>query len=130
MKGFWSEGEYVGMQRTILYPDEALSLDRILIIERIGTWEIFNWLQYYTPERISEEFREAGFNIDTPAGSLAGDQLTGDSKFMGITAAGKAIPSAAVMRRKKGHPLFRRAKQTAEIGLRAPSDMGGASNSL
>jgi SAM-dependent methyltransferase len=84
--GFWAEGDYIGMQRTILYPDEALSLDRVLIIEPTESWEIFNWFQYYTPERLSEEFGEAGFKIDTIIGSLAGDPLTDDSEFLGVIA--------------------------------------------
>jgi len=84
--GFWAEGDYVGMQRTILYPDQALSLDRVLIIEPTESWQIFNWFQYYTPERLSEELGEAGFEIDTIMGSLAGAPLTDDSEFMGVIA--------------------------------------------
>ena len=86
MGNFWAEGDYIGMQRTILYPDEALSLDRVLIIEPAEHWEIFNWFQHYTPDRLSEELSEAGFRIDTLAGSLAGDPLTDDSVFMGVMA--------------------------------------------
>lgn len=86
MGGFWAEGDYVGIQRTILYPDEALSLDRILIIEPTESWQIFNWFQYYTPERLSEELGEAGFKIDTLMGSLAGVPLTDDSEFIGVIA--------------------------------------------
>lgn len=86
MGGFWAEGDYVGIQRTILYPDEALSLDRILIIEPTESWQIFNWFQYYTPERLSEELGEAGFKIDTLMGSLAGVPLTDDCEFMGVIA--------------------------------------------
>lgn len=88
MGGFWAEGDYVGMQRTILYPDEALSLDRVLIIEPTESWQIFNWLQYFTPERLSEELREAGFEIDSIMGSLDGVPLTDDSEFIGVIATG------------------------------------------
>lgn len=86
MAGFWAEGDYVGMQRTILYPEESLSLDRVLIIEPTECWQIFNWLQYYTPNRLSGELSEAGFRIETLAGSLAGDPLTDDSVTMGVVA--------------------------------------------
>lgn len=88
MDGFWAEGDYVGVQRTILYPEEALSLDRILIIEPAESWQIFNWFQHYTPGRLAEELNEAGFTIDTLAGSLAGDPLTDDSASMGVIASG------------------------------------------
>lgn len=84
--GFWAEGDYVGMQRTILYPDEALSLDRVLIIEPTESWQIFNWFQYYTPERLSEELGAAGFKIDTIMGSLAGAPLADNGESMGVIA--------------------------------------------
>lgn len=86
MGGFWAEGDYVGMQRTILYPDDALSLDRVLIVEPTESWQIFNWFQYFTPERLSEELGEAGFKIDTIMGSLAGVPLTDNSESMGVIA--------------------------------------------
>lgn len=86
MAGFWAEGDYVGIQRTILYPDESLSLDRVLIIEPTDCWQIFNWLQYYTPHRLSGELSEAGFRVETLAGSLAGDPLTVDGAIMGVVA--------------------------------------------
>jgi SAM-dependent methyltransferase len=86
MGGFWAEGDYVGMQRTLLYPDEALSLDRVLIIEPTECWQIFNWLQYYTPQRLSKEFSEAGFKVDALMGSLAGDPLTETGPAMGVIA--------------------------------------------
>ncbi|MFH1135115.1 MAG: class I SAM-dependent methyltransferase [Pseudomonadota bacterium] len=84
--GFWAEGDYVVIQRTILYPDEALSLDRVLVIEPTESWQIFNWLQHYTPERLAGELGEAGFKIDAIMGSLAGEPLTGDSEIMGVIA--------------------------------------------
>jgi len=86
MDGFWAAGDYIGMQRTTLYPDEAVCLDHFLIIEPDQQWQIFNWLQYFTPERLTEECREAGFTIETLAGSLAGDQLDRKSTALGIIA--------------------------------------------
>ena len=86
MGGFWAEEEYVGMQRTLLYPTEALSLDRILIVEPTESWQIFNWLQYFTPARLKAELAEAGFQVDTLVGSLAGESLTENSAFMGVIA--------------------------------------------
>jgi len=74
------------MQRTILYPEEALSLDRFLIVEPTAHWQIFNWLQYFTADRLSEELVDAGFRIDTIAGSLAGEPVTASSEFLGVVA--------------------------------------------
>ena len=86
MGGFWAEGDYVGMQRTFLYPDEALALDRILIIEPTECWEIFNWYQHYTPARLAEELNSAGFTIDALVGSFTGEPLVENGASLGVIA--------------------------------------------
>lgn len=86
MGGFWAPGDYVGMQRTFLYPELALSLDRVLIIEPVESWQIFNWFQHFTPQGLSAELLEAGFTVDTMAGSLSGAPLTDNPDFIGVIA--------------------------------------------
>ena len=86
MGGFWAEGDYVGLQRTWLYPEEALSLTRYLIVEPDEHWQIFNWLQYYTVGRLEAELCEAGFTIDALVGSLVGEPLTDEEASMGVIA--------------------------------------------
>ena len=86
MGGFWAEGDYVGIQRTLLYPEEALSLDRYLIVEPNESWQIFNWFQHFTPERLSEELAEAGFTVEELVGSLSGEPLDGESELIGVIA--------------------------------------------
>jgi hypothetical protein len=61
-------------------------LDRYLIIEREDAWEMFNWFQYYTPKRFSDELKEAGFTIDSLTESLAGDPLTEDGATLAAIA--------------------------------------------
>jgi 2-polyprenyl-3-methyl-5-hydroxy-6-metoxy-1,4-benzoquinol methylase len=86
MNGFWSDSEYVGIQRTWLYPEQALSLDHYVIVEPAGHWEILNWMQYFSPERLAAELEEAGFAIRSLTGSLAGDTLTDESREIGVIA--------------------------------------------
>lgn len=86
MGGFWAEDDYVGIQRTFVYADEHLSLDRYLIVEPSETWQIYNWLQYFTPESIEEELRNAGYEIDQMVGDLSGVPLKPRSDFIGIVA--------------------------------------------
>lgn len=86
MGGFWAEGDYVGIQRTLIYPDEAITLDRYLIVEPTETWQIFNWFQYVTPSRLIEELHSAGYAVETLEGSLTGKPLTADSEFLGVIA--------------------------------------------
>jgi len=86
MGGFWSAEDYVGIQRTFVYPEEHLSLDRYLIVEPSETWQIYNWLQYFTPESIETELNSAGFQIDQMAGDLSGAPLEPGSDLIGIIA--------------------------------------------
>jgi len=42
MEGFWSAGEYVGIQKSFIYQDKSLSLDRYVIVEPNETWQVYN----------------------------------------------------------------------------------------
>jgi SAM-dependent methyltransferase len=86
MGGFWAADDYVGIQQTILYPEESLSLDRFLIVQPNDTWQIFNWFQHFTPESIEAELQNAGFEIDQMVGDLAGVPLKPESDLIGIIA--------------------------------------------
>lgn len=86
MGGFWSEGDYVGIHRTHIYSNEHLSLDHYLIVEPAESWQIYNWLQYFTPQSIEGELQKAGFEVETIVGDLAGNPLRPDGESIGIIA--------------------------------------------
>ncbi len=86
MGGFWSANDYVGVQRTFVYPEELLTLDRYMIAEPNETWEIYNWLQYFTITGIRQEFEQAGFKIERLAGDLTGSHFSEGSEQIGIIA--------------------------------------------
>jgi len=86
MEGFWAADNYVGIQRTFVYPEEYLCLDRYVIVEPGEIWQIYNWLQYFTPESIEAELQSAGLKIDEMVGDLTGVPLQPKSDFIGIVA--------------------------------------------
>ncbi len=86
MSGFWSAEDYVGIQRTFVYPDDYLTLDRYLIVQPNETWQIYNWTQYFTPVSIETELRSTGFKIDQMAGDLSGTPLELGGDLIGIVA--------------------------------------------
>ena len=86
MGGFWAADNYVGIQRTFVYPEEYLCLDRYVIVEPGEIWQIYNWLQYFTPESIKAELQSAGLKIDEMVGDLTGVSLQPKSDFIGIVA--------------------------------------------
>ena len=61
MDGFWSAEDYFAFHHTFRYEESAVSLDRYTVIERDRTWDVYNWLQYFSPEGIRAELEQAGF---------------------------------------------------------------------
>lgn len=61
MAGFWAEGEYVGLKHTLLYVDDAIALDRYLIVEPHTHWQVHNWLKYFQPDELLDELSQASF---------------------------------------------------------------------
>jgi len=61
MDGFWSARDYFVFQLTFRYDAEAVSLDHYTVIEESRTWEIYNWLQYFSPDGVRNELEQAGF---------------------------------------------------------------------
>lgn len=86
MGGFWAPGEYVGIQKSYIYEDQYLALDRYVIVEPKETWQVYNWFQHYTQQIIESELREAGFTIDQMVGDLTGSPLIPDGELIGIIA--------------------------------------------
>jgi len=86
MDGFWAPDDYVGVQRTFVYLEDCLSLDRYLIVQPNENWQIFNWTQHFTPLSIEKELRDAGFQVDHMAGDLSGVPLGPESDLIGIVA--------------------------------------------
>ncbi|SDE37681.1 SAM-dependent methyltransferase [Rhodospira trueperi] len=87
MDGFWSPGDYVGIQETFLYDAESLSLERYTIVEADDqVWTVHNWLQHFTPAQITAELEAAGFAIEDLYGDLTGAPLQPDSPVIGVIA--------------------------------------------
>ena len=86
MHGFWAEGDYVGIQRSFVYLDECLSVDRYVIVEPGETWQVFNWFQYFTPEALQKELASAGFAVEQMSGGLRGEPLEEAGDTIGVIA--------------------------------------------
>ncbi len=63
MNGFWSKNDYFTFHNSYRYEDEMVLLDHFKIVEANGTWDIYNWMQYFTPESIEEELNLNGFDM-------------------------------------------------------------------
>ena len=54
MEGFWSADDYFGFLQTCKYEDEQVVLDKYSIFEAEHSFEVYNWLQYFTRDKIME----------------------------------------------------------------------------
>jgi SAM-dependent methyltransferase len=84
--GFWADGDYVGLKSTLLYPAEAIGLDRYLIATPERRFEIFNWMQYYTPATITEEVLAAGYSSVEIADFVTGETWTDSATAFAVIA--------------------------------------------
>ena len=76
MGDFWSPDDHFGFQTTFLYDQDKIALDRYLIVAPERRFEIFNWMQYFDPEMISSEVREAGLVVEEILDVMTGDPWT------------------------------------------------------
>jgi SAM-dependent methyltransferase len=90
MGGFWSEADYFGFKRTELYPAQQISLERYLIAAESGSFEVFNWMQYFTPETITDELAESGFAVDAVVDMETGQNWAGGATPFFVIARGPA----------------------------------------
>jgi SAM-dependent methyltransferase len=86
MGGFWSGSDYVGLKKGFRYEEEAISLDRYLIVEAQREWEVFNWLEYFAPDKLVGELEAAGFADVRLYGGLDGAPLTKTSPAIAAVA--------------------------------------------
>ena len=73
LNGFWSADPYFGFVASFKYDNEMVSLDKYTIIEEHRQREVYNWLQYFTPESLEREAHAAGLRVDELYSDVAGN---------------------------------------------------------
>lgn len=79
LNGFWSARPYFGFVASFKYENEMVSLDKYTIVEEHRQREIYNWLQYFTPESLEREAHAAGLRVDELYGDVAGGPYASDA---------------------------------------------------
>ncbi len=86
MGGFWSADPYFCLKRSFRYDSEAVSLDRYLVATAEGQFNIYNWLQHFTREKLEQELSVAGLQISSQAADLTGKPTTDSDHTIGVIA--------------------------------------------
>ena len=64
LNGFWSPDDYYCFVNTFKYDEEKVTLDKYTIIEELQSRVVYNWLQYFSKESLTEEFEMNGFQVE------------------------------------------------------------------
>lgn len=72
LNGFWSPNPYYGFLNTFKYELEKVVLDKYTIIEVDRMRTVYNWLQYFDPDVLAQEFASGEFEIEHIYADVAG----------------------------------------------------------
>jgi SAM-dependent methyltransferase len=86
MDGFWSPVSYYGYLNTFKYDRESVVLDKYTIVEEARTFEVYNWLQYYSRDSLGAAFAASGLRIVEHYDDVAGAPYTGKADEIAIVA--------------------------------------------
>lgn len=86
LNGFWSSEDYYCFVNTFKYDKEKVTLDKYTIIEKLQKRVVYNWLQYFSKESLSEEFENNGFNIESFYSNVAGETFDPETTEFALVA--------------------------------------------
>jgi hypothetical protein len=84
--GFWSPEKYYEFLNTFKYDDVKVTLEKYTMVEKNRIRKIFNWLQHYDQESITNEFTASGLIIEKYLANVAGDEFDADGDEFAIVA--------------------------------------------
>lgn len=85
--GFWSDKPYFGFTNSFKYEKEKITLDRYTIVEKNRTRSLYNWLQYYSVDRLKDEFKNNGLKIKYIYSDVKGSIYNKNNKEIAVVAA-------------------------------------------
>ena len=86
LNGFWSPDKYYGFVNSFKYENEKVTLDKYTIVEENRTRTVYNWLQYFTRESLTEELTVNGFTVQAFFSDVAGTPFNPKSSDMAVVA--------------------------------------------
>lgn len=84
--GFWSPNRYYEFLNTFNYDNEKVILDEYTIVEADRVRTVYNWLQYFEPDEIKNEFAESGFSVNEIYADVAGSEFDANASEFAVVA--------------------------------------------
>jgi hypothetical protein len=70
--GFWSPNPYFEFVNRFVYPRDAVTLNKHVIVEAERTRTICDWIQHFSPESLAAELGRANLEVASLMGDVAG----------------------------------------------------------
>ncbi len=86
LNGFWSPHDYYCFVNSFKYEKEKVTLDKYTILEETQTRTVYNWLQYFSAESLTEEFKANGFTVESFYSDIAGKNFDPESAEIALVA--------------------------------------------
>jgi 2-polyprenyl-3-methyl-5-hydroxy-6-metoxy-1,4-benzoquinol methylase len=86
LDGFWSPNKYYGFLNTFKYEREKVILDKYTIVEAHRTRNIYNWLQYFSPEELENEFTACKLKVEDFYTDVTGSPFNLESNEFAVVA--------------------------------------------
>ncbi len=84
--GFWSPNKCYVFLNTFKYENEKVILDEYTIIEAGRIRNVYNWLQYFSPDSLERELKASGFMIQSIFSDVAGTPFEPDGSEFAVIA--------------------------------------------
>ena len=85
--GFWKPGPHLAPEEGFDYPEQAIFLDQVIVIEESGKVSVYrNWFQDYTRQTITAELEAGGFAVQSIWNDLLGTPFTENTEWIGLIA--------------------------------------------
>ena len=72
LHNFWSANDYYAFVNTFKYDAKKVMLDKYTIIEESTSYDVFNWLKYYSLQELEAELKEIGLHVEAVYGDMTG----------------------------------------------------------
>ncbi len=86
---FWAEDNYYCFINSYRYEPEKVMLDKYTIVEKDRTRLVYNWLQCFSIESLTEEFAQNGLEIEEVYSDVAGTAFNPSSDDIAVVAGKK-----------------------------------------
>jgi SAM-dependent methyltransferase len=84
--GFWAADPHFVFNTRFKYEHAGAYLDRYLVVEESGLWEVYNWLQCFGQTELEDELAANGLKVRRCLGSVAGDGFDDTSTEFAVIA--------------------------------------------